>query len=120
MDSTSFERYKEQLQKQRAELQKLLSRFASKDPHVRDEFHSLFPSYGSDEEDNAAEVSDYEDEVGIERNLETMLKEVDGALERIAQGTYGACRVCGKEIEAERLSVMPSTSLCIEHKATRA
>jgi RNA polymerase-binding protein DksA len=47
-------------------------------------------------------------------NSEQVLNEIDAALRRIDDGTYGTCRVCGKEISEERLEVYPWASLCIE------
>lgn len=48
-----------------------------------------------------------------------ILKAIDEALERINNGTYGICEVCGKEIEEERLQAIPWTTLCIEHAKER-
>ena len=45
--------------------------------------------------------------------LREALEEVDGALERLAAGTYGNCEVCGKPIGAARLEAMPAARLCI-------
>jgi len=44
-----------------------------------------------------------------------LLRKIDEALERIENGTYGICEICGKEIEKERLKAIPWTTLCIEH-----
>lgn len=44
-----------------------------------------------------------------------ILREIDKALERIEEGTYGYCDVCGKPIEEKRLEAIPWTTLCIEH-----
>ena len=41
---------------------------------------------------------------------------IDSALARIADGTYGRCEHCGREIEAERLEALPYATLCIEDK----
>jgi DnaK suppressor protein len=46
-----------------------------------------------------------------------LLKAIDEALERMKEGTYGICEVCGKEIEEERLEAVPYTTLCAEHAA---
>lgn len=108
------------LEKQRDELRELLNRSANKDAHVRDDFHSRFPSYGDGEEENAEEVSDFEDAVSIERELETLLQKTDRAIDAIQNGSYGTCRVCKKEIEYERLSVVPTAETCIDHKSARA
>ena len=44
-----------------------------------------------------------------------ILKKIDEALERISEGTYGYCEVCGKPIEEKRLEAIPWTTLCAEH-----
>jgi RNA polymerase-binding protein DksA len=61
-------------------------------------------------EEILGELSDVEIEI---------LKAIDDALERIQNGTYGICEVCGKEIEEERLKTVPWTTLCIEHAKER-
>ena len=47
-------------------------------------------------------------------NSEQVLHEIDAALKRIEDGTYGTCTACGKEIGAERLEAYPWASLCID------
>lgn len=42
------------------------------------------------------------------------LREVEAALERIREGTYGFCEDCGREIERERLEAYPTATRCIE------
>jgi len=37
---------------------------------------------------------------------------LDTALQRVAQGTYGVCTVCGEEIAAGRLKAMPAAAKC--------
>jgi DnaK suppressor protein len=49
-------------------------------------------------------------------NAEQVLSEIDGALLRIDDGTYGTCSNCGSEIPRERLEVNPWASLCIDCK----
>ncbi len=43
------------------------------------------------------------------------LDDIEKALARMDDGTYGTCEVCGNAIGAARLEVMPATSLCIDH-----
>ena len=50
----------------------------------------------------------------LAENSEQVLTEIDAALQRIEDGTYGKCGVCGKEIGAERLEAYPWASLCID------
>lgn len=42
-----------------------------------------------------------------------LLSEIQTALNKIAEGTYGICEQCGKEIAEERLEVRPYSRLCI-------
>jgi RNA polymerase-binding protein DksA len=39
--------------------------------------------------------------------------EIDRALERIENGTYGSCEWCGKPVGDERLAALPYAALCI-------
>ncbi|RPI44341.1 MAG: TraR/DksA family transcriptional regulator [Betaproteobacteria bacterium] len=41
------------------------------------------------------------------------LRELDGALERIGSGTYGACADCGDDIPVERLRAYPGAVRCV-------
>ena len=43
------------------------------------------------------------------------LDQVDAALARIAEGTYGTCAVCGDAIAEGRLEARPWTPFCIRH-----
>ena len=47
-------------------------------------------------------------------NSETVLAEIEAALERIENGTYGTCTNCGNQISVERLEAYPWASLCID------
>jgi phosphoserine phosphatase RsbU/P len=44
-----------------------------------------------------------------------LLREVDSALDRMNEGTYGICEVCRDTIEKDRLICDPLTRLCIDH-----
>ena len=46
------------------------------------------------------------------------IQAINRALERMDLGEYGACTVCGKEIEVERLEAIPWTSVCSKHART--
>lgn len=45
--------------------------------------------------------------------LKDALAEVEAALTRVANGTYGRCVKCGQPISPARLEAMPATPLCI-------
>ncbi|MFJ4467628.1 TraR/DksA C4-type zinc finger protein [Streptomyces sp. NPDC089424] len=45
--------------------------------------------------------------------LERVLKEIDAAVTRVDDGTYGICRGCAKPVPAERLEILPYTRYCV-------
>jgi len=47
-------------------------------------------------------------------SLSEQLDDVDRALSRLEEGTYGACGRCGNPINTERLEAMPATRYCID------
>ena len=52
----------------------------------------------------------------LEDNSAHVLAELDAALKRIDEGTFGVCTRCGQPIDAERLEALPWATLCIEDK----
>ena len=52
----------------------------------------------------------------LEDNSAHVLAEIDAALKRIDEGTFGVCTRCGQPIDAERLEALPWATLCIEDK----
>lgn len=47
--------------------------------------------------------------------LQSQLSDVERALTRLDEGTYGTCEICSEPISAERLDAIPATSRCIGH-----
>jgi len=69
----------------------------------------------SDENSVADKSEDFEERSGVETELEVSLKEINAAIKRTEDGTYGKCKVCGKEIEEARLIAILSADTCKEH-----
>ena len=66
--------------------------------------------------DHASDMLERELDWTLEENAERILTEIDDALARLVEGTYGVCAVCGKAIPAERLAAVPYATLCVEDK----
>jgi RNA polymerase-binding protein DksA len=66
--------------------------------------------------DIATATFDREMASSLEENSMHVLAEIDGALARIDEGTYGVCVRCGKPIGQERLEALPWATLCIDDK----
>jgi RNA polymerase-binding protein DksA len=64
--------------------------------------------------DTATETYDRELDYTLGENSEHVLAEINAALERIENGTYGTCRNCGKPIPPERLEARPWATLDID------
>ena len=50
----------------------------------------------------------------LEENSEQVLQQIEQALARIEEGTFGTCARCGREIPVERLEARPWATLCID------
>ncbi len=110
------------LEHQRAELLELQSRLRAAAASVEhelslDDESGELPSWGSDElADHASGTHDREVDDTLEENAGEILREIDIALARIDDGTYGRCTACGGEIPHERLAAVPYATLCVEDK----
>ncbi len=109
---------KQMLLAQKARLEKELGVFTKKNPKLKGDFNSTFPDYGDKEDENAAEVADYEANLSLEQNLEKTLRDVNIALEKMENGIYGICKYCGGPIEEKRLAIRPESGSHAECKKT--
>ncbi|SRR5579884_2294025 len=69
-----------------------------------------------DNEDIATDFLEMQKEQSILVNQQALLEEVQAALKRLDDGTYGRCEVCGKPIPEKRLEVIPWASRDVEHE----
>lgn len=97
-------------------LSRELSQFAKKNERVAGDFNAEFPELGDKEDENAAEVAIYSDNLTLEQELESALRDVRGALKQISEGNYGICKYCQKPIDERRLRARPASSSCVECK----
>ena len=66
--------------------------------------------------DEGSEVMNKEAYVQLAIRQEKFIRDLNNALLRIENGTYGVCRVTGKLIQKERLKIVPHATLSIEAK----
>jgi RNA polymerase-binding transcription factor DksA len=64
--------------------------------------------------DTASATYDRGLDQGLEEGAQQTLDEVDAALRRIEDGTYGTCEICGGPIGSDRLRALPWARLCID------
>jgi len=76
--------------------------------------------YGEEASDAGSFTSERERDLSLVGNLRDLIEKIQGALERIDDGSYGRCEVCGQPIESERLDALPYTTLCLADARRRA
>jgi RNA polymerase-binding transcription factor DksA len=67
--------------------------------------------------DVGTETFEREKDLSILEQIEAELGDVEHALRRIDDGTYGTCEFDGKPIPEERLEALPAARFCVEHQA---
>ena len=113
--AVDVERFKELLEEERRRVVDAIEYLHKENPgSIEDE---------TDDEttdDHIAETAtvtlDREIDYTLEENSEHVLSEIEGALKRIEEGTYGTCVNCGKPITEERLAAIPWATYCIDCK----
>lgn len=73
--------------------------------------------YGESFADAGAVTAERTERLGLVDNLKSQLDEVERALQRIQNGTYGVCAQCGNEIPSARLEARPESTLCVDCKS---
>jgi DnaK suppressor protein len=71
-------------------------------------------SFGKRIGDGTTEAVERINTTAAARSLAASVAEVDRALAKLDEGTYGRCDDCGRPIPEERLEAVPWTSLCVE------
>ncbi len=66
-------------------------------------------------EEWAQEEKDRDILIRLEERESTELRRIQAALERIDDGSYGLCQICGRPIPRDRLEELPTAFRCIEH-----
>jgi len=109
------ERFRKRLLDDRARAQGALDYLHEENPGSMEDETQEIPS-DNHPGDVATITFDREIDYTLEENEERLLAEIDGALQRIDDGTFGVCQACGSPIGAERLEAVPYTTQCIDCK----
>jgi RNA polymerase-binding transcription factor DksA len=64
-------------------------------------------------ETGATDESSHDRFAAMLDELKTKLSDIDNALVRIGDGTYGYCANCAAMIDTDRLAILPTATLCL-------
>ena len=70
----------------------------------------------ADEHDHASAGQVQDLGFSLKEKEKRFLADIDEALARIEDGTYGLCEDCEEPIEPKRLEVFPTARLCLTHQ----
>jgi len=109
-----LDRYKQKLEEKRTEIAETLKRLegesSGRDRLSREVVQQDFEGGG----DAALQAMTRNQSAAMIGNLRDMLVTIDEAMEKIEDGTYGVCEVCGKNIPQKRLDALPEATMCTE------
>ena len=71
---------------------------------------------GDDQADAGTKTFEREHEMSLAANSRDLLSQVERALQRLDNGTYGVCENCGNPIGKARLQAFPRATLCVSCK----
>lgn len=113
--SIDVERFRTELMQERERVEAAIANLRESHPgSLDDEVEEISDGSDSHVGDSATATLGREIDYTLGENSEQVLSEINIALKRIEEGTYGTCTACGNEIAPERLEAYPWASLCID------
>ncbi|MDY6834711.1 MAG: TraR/DksA C4-type zinc finger protein [Chloroflexota bacterium] len=115
--AVTFDKLKMKLQHERERLLKDLDRLKSDESSLSEAVQGgLFGKKGEE----ASQAYELEKKLALKERLQSSLAEIDHALAKHDEGTYGLCDECKQPIGTDRLEVLPQASLCMNCKERRS
>ena len=115
--TTSFEQLRTRLE---SEQKHLLEELAQIKANVRPTEERREGSPFGKREEEATESFEFERRLALEKRLTDQLAEIEHALQKFEEGTYGLCDSCEQPIAPDRLEALPQASLCVDCKTKGA
>ena len=115
MDQSLLNELKLSLEKEKNNLTQELRGIATPDKNVKGDWDAKYENLGEGWDENAQEVTEYATRLPLEHQLEIRLQQVELALQKIDEATYGICEKCSQVIDSERLKADPAAATCIQH-----
>ncbi|WP_235825123.1 TraR/DksA family transcriptional regulator [Agromyces badenianii] len=113
MTPAQLERFQAKLLKERADAEGRFAEFGD----VMTEVRAARSGASADDEhdpEGPTMTQEWSQRTAVLADARAELADIDHALARIADGTYGTCNKCGKRITVPRLEARPTAELCID------
>ncbi len=107
------------LEEERVRLERLRAGFDAERLHDESGSDSSgeLSHFDQHEADVASDTFEREKDFSILEVVEAELADVERALRRLDEGSYGSCEACGGSIGDERLSATPAARFCVQHQS---
>jgi len=89
------------------------SQFLGKSARALGDSQAAEGTVSGEQADVASTMVDEEIDLALETAAREKLAEIDAALRRLKDGTYGVCENCGQPISIDRLRAVPWTTVCL-------
>ena len=110
MEDTSYKLIRMRVEKDRQQLTEQLENIrASRTAQERREGSP----FGKREEE-ASETAELENLIAQEKRVLDQLVDIELAIKKLDEGTYGFCQKCGEKLESARLEAMPIAKICMK------
>jgi DnaK suppressor protein len=104
-DDTSTAEYRDLLQEERSDLVSKLEELGAGGSGL---------TYDSNFADSSQVTAERSEAEVLVASLQDTLEEVERAIGKLDQGTYGLCESCGRQIDPVRLEAKPAARYCID------
>jgi RNA polymerase-binding protein DksA len=105
MDTETLEQYRERLRTMQQQLTERVFRLET-------ELYNMEAGRDIEHMDHAQEEAVNDEMIALDERSRQQVQEIQAALERIDDGTYGDCARCGEPIHPKRLETLPTTRYC--------
>lgn len=110
--------FRKQLEDEKTRLERELGTMARRNPDAPEDWEVTQPDLNvmaAAKEEVADVQEELENAASTEYNLESRLRDVNEALEKIRHGKYGICAVDSEPIDEARLRANPAALTCVKH-----
>ncbi|MGH2534116.1 MAG: TraR/DksA family transcriptional regulator [Thermomicrobiales bacterium] len=114
VDTAKLSTMRESLESRKTEIQSELDRLSQEMQWLGVDQANERGGLGNHLGDDGSSVMEQERISTLSGDLTEVMKQIDGALSRMDDGSYGDCQRCGQPINNERLEAFPYVAHCID------